>query len=57
MKAGGITVVACYVFWIHHERIEGGARFDGNLDVAAFVRLCAALGSGRGPANRALGPR
>jgi beta-galactosidase len=44
MKAGGITVVACYVFWIHHERIEGGARFDGNLDVAAFVRLCDALG-------------
>ncbi|CCQ46484.1 glycosyl hydrolases 35 family protein [Pseudarthrobacter siccitolerans] len=43
MKAGGITVVACYVFWIHHEQVEGEARFDGNLDVAAFVRLCAAL--------------
>ncbi|MET4591659.1 beta-galactosidase [Arthrobacter sp. 754] len=44
MKAGGITVVACYVFWIHHERTEGEARFDGNLDVAAFVRLCASIG-------------
>lgn len=44
MKAGGITVVACYVFWIHHERSEGAARFDGNLDVAAFVRLCDSLG-------------
>ncbi|NUT72500.1 beta-galactosidase [Pseudarthrobacter sp. C4D7] len=44
MKAGGITVVACYVFWIHHEPVEGEARFDGNLDVAAFVRLCASLG-------------
>lgn len=44
MKAGGITVVACYVFWIHHEQIEGDVRFDGNLDVAAFVRLCASLG-------------
>ncbi|WP_307276407.1 beta-galactosidase [Arthrobacter sp. W4I7] len=43
MKAGGITVVACYVFWIHHEQTEGQARFDGNLDVAAFVRLCADL--------------
>ncbi|WP_285246584.1 beta-galactosidase [Pseudarthrobacter sp. efr-133-R2A-89] len=43
MKAGGITVVACYVFWIHHEPVEGDPRFDGNLDVAAFVRLCAAL--------------
>lgn len=44
MKAGGITVVACYVFWIHHERTEGEARFDGNLDVAGFVRLCASIG-------------
>ncbi|HJW00520.1 MAG TPA: beta-galactosidase [Arthrobacter sp.] len=44
MKAGGITVVACYVFWIHHEQTEGEARFDGNLDVAAFVRLCASVG-------------
>ncbi|PTT61099.1 beta-galactosidase, partial [Arthrobacter sp. HMWF013] len=44
MKAGGITVVACYVFWIHHEPTEGQARFDGNLDVAAFVRLCASIG-------------
>ncbi|MEW9873144.1 beta-galactosidase [Arthrobacter sp. HS15c] len=44
MKAGGITVVACYVFWIHHEQTEGEARFDGNLDVAAFVRLCASIG-------------
>ena len=43
MKAGGITVVACYVFWIHHEPVQGGARFDGNLDVAAFVRLCGSL--------------
>ena len=30
MKAGGITVVACYIFWIHHEPVEGEARFDGN---------------------------
>ncbi|MGK3958791.1 beta-galactosidase [Arthrobacter sp. R4] len=44
MKAGGITVVACYVFWIHHEPTEGQARFDGNLDVAAFVQLCGAVG-------------
>ncbi|TVU58382.1 beta-galactosidase [Paenarthrobacter nitroguajacolicus] len=44
MKAGGITVIACYVFWIHHEPTEGKARFDGNLDVAAFVRLCRTVG-------------
>jgi beta-galactosidase len=44
MRAGGITVVACYIFWIHHEPVEGEARFDGNLDVAAFVRLCGDVG-------------
>lgn len=44
MKAGGITVVACYVFWLHHEPQEGDIRFDGNLDVAAFVRLCRSVG-------------
>ena len=44
MKAGGITVVATYIFWIHHEQTEGKVRFDGGLDVAAFVRLCAEIG-------------
>ncbi|BCW20491.1 hypothetical protein NtRootA9_31990 [Arthrobacter sp. NtRootA9] len=44
MKAGGITVVATYVFWIHHEQTEGKIRFDGGLDAAAFVRLCADIG-------------
>ncbi|MEU4426867.1 galactose-1-phosphate uridylyltransferase [Actinoplanes sp. NPDC024001] len=37
MKAGGVTVVASYVFWLHHSPRRGEARFDGNLDVAAFV--------------------
>ncbi|TAP43361.1 beta-galactosidase [Arthrobacter sp. S39] len=44
MKAGGITVVATYTFWIHHEPREGQASFDGNLDVADFVRLCDSVG-------------
>lgn len=44
MKAGGVTVVACYVFWIHHEQHEGEVRFEANLDVAAFVRLCESIG-------------
>ena len=26
MKAGGIDIVSTYVFWIHHEEIEG--QFD-----------------------------
>lgn len=44
MKAGGITVVASYIFWIHHEPKEGDVSFEGNLNVAAFVRLCAEVG-------------
>ncbi|WP_458112025.1 beta-galactosidase [Arthrobacter sp. R1-13] len=44
MKAGGVTVVACYVFWIHHEQHEGEVGFEGNLDVTAFVRLCKLIG-------------
>ena len=45
MKAGGINVVATYIFWIHHQPDEHGAPdFDGNLDLAAFVELCAEVG-------------
>lgn len=44
MKSGGISVVASYIFWIHHEEEQGAPRFDDNLDVAAFVDLCAEMG-------------
>ncbi|TDB76931.1 galactose-1-phosphate uridylyltransferase [Micromonospora sp. KC723] len=44
MRAGGITVVATYVIWIHHVEQRGAPRFDGNLDVATFVDLCAEAG-------------
>lgn len=37
MRAGGITVVSTYVFWNHHEQERGRARFDGDLDLAAFI--------------------
>ncbi|MBM2620944.1 galactose-1-phosphate uridylyltransferase [Actinoplanes sp. LDG1-06] len=37
MRAGGVTVVASYVFWLHHVPRRGQPRFDGNLDVAAFL--------------------
>jgi beta-galactosidase len=43
MKAGGIDVVATYLFWNHHEEVRGQHRFDGNRDVRRFVRLCAEL--------------
>ncbi len=44
MKAGGITTVASYLFWIHHEEIEGEFDFSGNLDIRAFVELTAKAG-------------
>lgn len=40
MKAGGINVVATYVFWIHHEEIEGQWDWSGNKDLRRFVTLC-----------------
>ncbi|MFC7272490.1 beta-galactosidase [Paractinoplanes rhizophilus] len=44
MRAGGVTVASSYVFWLHHVAREGEPRFDGNLDVAAFVDLANAEG-------------
>ncbi|MCU6707765.1 beta-galactosidase [Paenibacillus sp. J5C_2022] len=44
MKAGGIGVVATYVFWIHHEEKEGRFRWDGDRDLRRFVMLCGKLG-------------
>ncbi|MEU4619832.1 beta-galactosidase [Actinoplanes sp. NPDC023801] len=44
MKAGGVTVVASYIFWLHHSPAPGETRFDGNLDIAAFVDLAAGIG-------------
>ncbi|MFD9109371.1 beta-galactosidase [Streptomyces bottropensis] len=44
MKAGGVTVVAAYVIWIHHEEIEGRVRFDGDRDLRRFAELCARHG-------------
>ena len=39
MKAGGVTVVATYVFWILHEEIQGRVRWDGDRDLRRFIRL------------------
>jgi hypothetical protein len=40
MKADGISVVAAYVFWIHHEEIEGQFDWTGQRDLRHFVELC-----------------
>ncbi|MDR7183579.1 hypothetical protein J2X85_000602 [Microbacterium trichothecenolyticum] len=44
MRAGGISVVSTYVFWLHHEPVRGETRFDGRYDVAAFVDAVRAEG-------------
>ena len=37
LKAGGVTVVSTYLFWIHHEEVEGELDFSGNLSIRDFV--------------------
>lgn len=38
MKAGGITAVATYLFWIYHEEIEGEFDFTGDRDIRKFIK-------------------
>jgi hypothetical protein len=40
MKAGGVDIVATYVFWIHHEEVEGQFDWSGQRDLRRFVELC-----------------
>lgn len=40
MKANGISIIASYIFWIHHKEQEGTFDWEGNKDLRAFVRLC-----------------
>jgi beta-galactosidase len=44
MKAGGIDIVATYVFWIHHEEIKGQWDWSGQRDLRKFVQTCNELG-------------
>lgn len=44
MKAGGIEVISTYVFWIHHEEVEGEFVWTGQRDLRRFVQLCAKHG-------------
>lgn len=37
MKAGGITIVATYLFWIYHEETEGEFDFTGDKDIRRFI--------------------
>lgn len=44
LRAGGVTLASTYVFWNHHVPERGEPRFDGDLDVAAFVDAVEAAG-------------
>ncbi|HTY36725.1 MAG TPA: beta-galactosidase, partial [Bacteroidota bacterium] len=44
MKAGGVDIISTYIFWIHHEEIEGEFDWSGRRDLRAFVKLCAKHG-------------
>ncbi len=44
MKAGGVGIIATYMFWIYHEETEGAFDFSGDLDIRAFIMECAAQG-------------
>lgn len=43
MRAGGVDIVATYVFWIHHEEKKGEWDFSGSRDLRAFLELCKSL--------------
>ncbi|WP_156025374.1 beta-galactosidase [Thermogemmatispora carboxidivorans] len=44
MRAGGLTLVSIYVFWIHVEEEEGRFDWSENRDLRAFVQLCGEIG-------------
>ncbi len=41
IKAGGVTIVATYVFWNHIEEDEGVFNWIGNNNLRYFIELCA----------------
>lgn len=41
MKAGGVQIVATYIFWNYHEEEEGIFRWDENRSLKHFTDLCA----------------
>lgn len=44
MKAGGVDIIATYVFWIHHEEIEGQYDWTGSRNLKKFIELCSKCG-------------
>jgi len=44
MKAGGIDIVATYVFWIHHEETEGEWNWSDERDLRRFIETAKDVG-------------
>lgn len=44
LKAMGLNTVETYVPWNAHEEVKGHFKFDGNLDISAFIKLAKELG-------------
>jgi len=44
VKAGGVTILSTYLFWIFHEPQEGVFDWKGRRDLRRFVELCEAVG-------------
>lgn len=44
MRAGGVAIIATYVFWIHHEEAEGEWDFTGCRNLRGFLQICRDIG-------------
>jgi hypothetical protein len=44
MKAGGIGIVTTYIFWIHHEEMEGTWDWSGQRSLHKFLQTCGDVG-------------
>jgi beta-galactosidase len=44
IKAGGVSVVTSYVFWIHHEEVQGVWDWTGLRDLHQFLITCQQVG-------------
>ncbi|MBQ9176451.1 MAG: beta-galactosidase, partial [Bacteroidaceae bacterium] len=40
MRDGGVTMIACYVFWNHIEEVEGQYDWSGQRNLRRFLELC-----------------
>lgn len=43
MRAGGVTMIATYCFWNHHEEPRGVWNWSGNRNLRSFLSVCPKL--------------